>query len=548
LILVTQNNVFGQKKAELAFENSELIHRGELFYTDSVQLRQQLQNVQLEAYKKGYVACSFDSIVPKDSLNTLIFGSIGPKFKTIALTIDEPTKKLLRKLGVAPKSIEEIRTDPAILGTTLQSVLNSLVNNGYPFAKVGLEHLSLEGNQLHASLTIQPNMRLAWKSIELIGKNLKISSKFIASYLHISPGDWYDESVVQLIPTRLKQLTYLKQTKPAALLYTPEGVIVYVYLEGKAVSSFNGTVGLQQNPVSLNYQFTGDLRLKLQNSFKHGELFELNWRSIAPGSPQLKTQLTYPFLLNTPFGIDAQFQLVKRDSSFLELKSGLGIAYYLSSGNTLKGFYRNYNSSTFGANSSTFGTVKNNSYGLSISHQTIDYVPNPHNGIIWVIETSAGQRKLTKDTFSTKALVFNSRFQLDWYFPLFKKWIIRTGVNAETYSTKDIQQNELIRFGGNLNQRGFMEDELLATSKATGTVELRFILDQNSFLFAFYDQSWYERNTSNYLSDAPRGFGTGISFGTSVGIFNLSYALGQQLNNPVLLRDSKIHFGYIAYF
>ena len=107
---------------------------------------------------------------------------------------------------------------------------------------------------------------------------------------------------------------------------------------------------------------------------------------------------------------------------------------------------------------------------------------------------------------------------------------------------------ELLRFGGNLNQRGFMEDELLATSKTTGTLELRFILDQNSFLFAFYDQSWYERNTSNYLSDTPRGFGTGISFGTSVGIFSLSYALGQQFNNPILLRDSKIHFGYVAYF
>jgi hemolysin activation/secretion protein len=106
-----------------------------------------------------------------------------------------------------------------------------------------------------------------------------------------------------------------------------------------------------------------------------------------------------------------------------------------------------------------------------------------------------------------------------------------------------------LRFGGNLNQRGFLEDELLASTKSTATVETRFILDQNSNLFAFYDQSWYERNASTgYVHDTPRGFGAGLSFGTSVGIFSITYALGKQFNNPILLRDSKIHFGYVAYF
>ena len=106
-----------------------------------------------------------------------------------------------------------------------------------------------------------------------------------------------------------------------------------------------------------------------------------------------------------------------------------------------------------------------------------------------------------------------------------------------------------MRFGGNLSQRGFLEDELLSTTRTTATVEYRFILDRNSFLFAFFDQSWYERNLStSYLNDHPLGFGAGISFGTNIGIFSLTYALGQQQNNPILLRDSKIHFGYVAYF
>ncbi|MNV47097.1 hypothetical protein D3C71_1389530 [compost metagenome] len=119
---------------------------------------------------------------------------------------------------------------------------------------------------------------------------------------------------------------------------------------------------------------------------------------------------------------------------------------------------------------------------------------------------------------------------------------------SETFYTNNIQQNELLRFGGNLSQRGFMEDELLGTYRATFTIEPRFILDQNSYLFVFYDQSWYERNLQSYVHDAPKGFGAGLCFGTNIGIFSLTYALGQQFSNPILFRDSKVHFGYVAYF
>jgi outer membrane protein assembly factor BamA len=79
-------------------------------------------------------------------------------------------------------------------------------------------------------------------------------------------------------------------------------------------------------------------------------------------------------------------------------------------------------------------------------------------------------------------------------------------------------------------------------------VEYRFLLDQNSRAFLFFDQSFYERNSSGYAQDHPFGFGAGFSFGTPIGIFSIQYALGSQQNNPILIKNGKIHFGYIAYF
>jgi outer membrane protein assembly factor BamA len=519
-------------------------------FPDTNNLKSYFQELQFEAYKRGYLTFSLDSVTRIDSVSYRVTGSVGPRFRQVDFTIEPETRTLLRKMGIQPRTVSSSKANPAEVGRLLQQILTVLENSGYPFAKVGLENLEIEGTHIKTTLVVRKNAEVRWTKIRIIGEKINVSERFIANYLHLETGKPFSQEVVNLIPLRMKQINYLKETKPAELLFTEEGAELYLYLESKPVSLFNGTVGLQQDPVKLNYQLTGDLRLKLQNVLRHGELLDLNWRSIQPGSPQLKVLLTYPYLFNTPFGIDGSFQLFKRDTTFLELKSTIGVNYFLSAGNTLKAFYRNANSSLLGSTSSSgnFGTVKSNQYGLSLTHQAIDYLPNPRRGFIWIVEGSAGQRNVTKDTVVTQSLLFSGRAQIEAYLPLGKRNVIKLASVSETYYTDNIQQNELLRFGGNLSQRGFLEDELLSTTRTTATIEYRFILDRNSFLFAFLDQSWYERNTGSYLSDHPLGFGAGLSFGTNIGIFSLTYALGQQQGNPILFRDSKIHFGYIAYF
>ena len=116
-------------------------------------------------------------------------------------------------------------------------------------------------------------------------------------------------------------------------------------------------------------------------------------------------------------------------------------------------------------------------------------------------------------------------------------------------SGKYLLKNELFRLGGQKSLRGFNELSLLATSYTYGNVELRYLLAQNSFLFAFYNQGYLQyRVPKSSYSDYPLGFGTGINFETNLGILSVSYALGKQKNNPLNLRQGKIHFGITALF
>ncbi len=554
MFVLFAKSAFSQQTANLNIADLKAItKRTKISFFSSSELTTELNNIRSQAFKKGYIGFSIDSTVTVDSLTRDVYGSVGPRFKNIKLFFSDSSVLALRRIGINANRNRnaEIGTTPEAVGAYLNSIIVSFENKGYPFAKLKFDSLFVKDNTLSAILNVESGPMVRWKGVEIVSQKSNFSERFISAYFHIQKGDPFNQEELDQFPNRILQLTYLKETKPHELLFTTEGAVLYLYLESKPVSSFSGTVGLQQDPVKFTTQFTGDVRLKLLNTLKRGELLELNWRSIQAGSPQLKLALNFPFLFNTPFGIDGGFNLFKRDSTFLELKSTLGVNYFLSQGNQLKAFYQRYSSNLLSSTSSNlanYGSSVSNQYGLSIQHIQVDYLPNPRKGVTWITTASVGNRTLTRDSITSQHLIYNFGAKGELYIPLGKRFVFKTSGNAETFYTSAIQQNELLRFGGNLLQRGFLEEELLATTRATATAEFRMLLDKNSNIFVFFDQSWYERNTSAYVNDHPYGFGTGISFGTNLGIFSISVALGKQFDNPILLRDSKVHVGYIAYF
>lgn len=291
------------------------------------------------------------------------------------------------------------------------------------------------------------------------------------------------------------------------------------------------------------------------NVLKQGESLNIDWKSIQAQTQSLNLHLIYPYLFKTSFGIDGKFSLYKRDTTFLELKTTAGINYYLSPSHYIKAFF-NFNSSNklSGANNNpTFtnlASIRQSSYGLGYYFRRLDYIPNPSTGMKIDIDVSIGSRKskVVDSLAFTKTNTFRMSALFEGFIPLFKRNVLRLVGDVDVYYAPIFYENETYRFGGLNSLRGFNEQELFATSKCTALIEYRFLLDRNSHVFAFYNISWYENNAKKYVTDTPYGFGLGLSFGTKIGIFSVSYALGKQLSNPIEFRNGKIHFGYIAYF
>ncbi|MEP6806878.1 MAG: hypothetical protein ABI892_20285, partial [Flavobacterium sp.] len=69
----------------------------------------------------------------------------------------------------------------------------------------------------------------------------------------------------------------------------------------------------------------------LKNAFGTGESIGLVWQQLQPKSPRLNLQLQLPYIFNSPFGIDFSFELFKKDSAYLNIRSQFCLLYALIS-------------------------------------------------------------------------------------------------------------------------------------------------------------------------------------------------------------------------
>lgn len=555
LTLFSSSVLYAQKKYVLSLESDRVLPSskidGKQFETKEG-LYNFVNDKRYSLIKKGYVLANIDSVRwENDTANIVFF--VGPKFDKLEIKVDSSDQSIIRKIpGVNERLLSKIKFGSKEISAIMRRINNYLVDNGYPFAEVKLEVEKIETPITNGFLKISEGPQVAIKEIYIKG-TATISEKFVINAIAIQQGDLYNRSNLSDISSRIDQIQFLSEIKPHELLFTDEGVELYLYLESNQVSLVNGVVGLQPDPVTDQNIITGDIRLKLQNILKRGELFSVNWRSLQPTTQDLEVRLTYPFLFNTPFGIDAMFDLYKQDSSFLTTNFNLGIQYFLRGGNYIKAFYEADNSNVLsgGVNSSeNYVSVSTNRYGIGVFRQQFDYLPNPSRGLRFELELSAGQRSSSGPTTDSilNTTTFRGDLSIEFFIPLAKRHVLRFANSTSTYYAPEIFKNEEFRFGGLQTQRGFNEEILRATTLTTFMLEYRFLVDRNSHAFTFFDQSIYENNVNGYTRDDPFGFGAGFSFGTNIGIFSISYALGKQFDNPILLRDGKVHFGYVAYF
>ncbi|MGB0881779.1 MAG: POTRA domain-containing protein [Vicingaceae bacterium] len=527
------------------------------------ELNDELSNVLSQLQQQAFLMATLDSIII-DSSYYKTYINLGKTFKWNTLTNKNIDEEVLSKIGFRDKLYNNKPFSKKQLQNFFRKIILYYENNGHPFASIKLDSTIISNNKLSAQLYLEKNKRYKIDSV-LIKGNAKISPQYIKNYIRIKDGDTYNEEAIRKISSRIKELPFVAEEKKWKIIFTEEKSKILLYLKKKQASRFDGILGLLPEEETGKLRLTGDLKLNLINSFHNGEKIEFNWRAIQENTQDLKFNVLYPFLVNTPIGLDYNFKLYKKDTTFIDVGHKIGLRYLLKGNNYFKVFFHNKSSSLLSqagfANLSalpSYADVSSQLYGIEIHNEKLDYLLNPRKGHQVTISGSSGNKSIKQNPqideklyegVNLKSTLYNAELNANYYIPLSKRSVIKLASKSSYTFNENLFENELLRIGGLHTLRGFDEESIFANLYTIETLEYRYLLEQNSYLYLFFDGAYYESDAlDQFIADRPFGFGTGMSFETKAGIFSISYAVGKQFDNPIEFRSAKIHFGFVNFF
>lgn len=539
---------------------------------------------QLPTYlqAKGFVTASIDSLVI-DSADAHIQLYIGERYQWAALDAKDVDPHVLVAVGWRDHLFKDQPFDFTQVTQWQEKILAYLENNGYPFAKVYLDSLQIDGGSVRGQLKLDKGLLYTIDSIRVFG-DARISNEYLQRFLDIRNGSHFSKEKLLRISRKMRELTYVEEEYPSKLIWLGTGSILEMYLKPKRSSQVNVLVGFLPNNDQLSSKkllITGEALLNLKNAFGSGETIVINWQQLQVKSPRFNLLYQHPYLFNTPIGLDLSVSMFRKDTTFLNVNFQLGAQYALNMNQSTKLFIQKFQTILNGVpiervlstrrlpDEADVNTVN---LGIDYDFNNTNYRRNPTKGNELRIITTAGIKKIKRntailelkdpgdpsfdfrslyDTMKLKTYQFTVRVNAAKYFPLGaqNRTTIKAGVTGGFLQSANIFRNELFQIGGYKLLRGFDEESQYLSQFVVGTAEFRYLVGQDSYFYAFTDGGWGRNNSQNAnVSYTYIGTGLGLAFQTRAGIFNLAWAIGKRSDLEFNLRQSKIHFGFASYF
>ncbi|MBX2931592.1 MAG: hypothetical protein KF781_06595 [Chitinophagaceae bacterium] len=543
-------------------------------FSDTISCEKYITQLPSLLQSKGYISAALDSIIKQNNHYT-VYVFVGEKYIWKELKIKEQDKLILSAASIKQNIFYQKPFNPEVVKQVQEKLLDYFEIIGYPFASIGFDSLVIENKEVSAQLLINKGILYKMDSIKIIG-NAKISKNFLYKYLSMPMGGIYNIEKLQSVEKKLTALPYITQTQPLQLTMLGSSFITNVFLNNKKSNQVDAIIGLMpENPqTGGSLLLTVDAKLKLQNAFATGETIGLIWQQIQPKSPRLNIQFQRPYIFNTQFGVDAYFDLFKKDSSFLNIQAAVGINYMPSTQQNVKLFFQSYRTNLLEVDTSTIKFTKQlpdvvdvsvNSIAAEYNFNNTNYTFNPRSGNDINVKTSVGTRTIRKnntisqikdpnfnynslyDSVQIHTYQLNVQIKAAHYFPLGKYATLKTALQSGIINSPSIFRNEMFRIGGIKLLRGFDEESIFTDKYIVGTTEFRYLYGQNAYFCGFTDIG-YTYNTITQKKYYYVGIGTGISFETKQGIFNIMIAAGKRNDLPLSLRQSKIHIGFVSLF
>lgn len=534
--------------------------------------------------QNAYLTASIDSLIFQNDRTASARLHLGPAMHWVRLRpASAADARWLDAAGFREKLFAGKALRYEILLQQEQQILRQAENNGYPFAAVQLDSLELNAEgAVSAVLRVDQGPFFSF-ALPKVNGNVRLPARYLPQYLGLRAGVPYSHARVLRIRERINSLLFVETLANPTVTFAGSEARVNLFLQKKRASRFDFIIGLlpQTNNTDGQLLVTGSLSAAFLNALNLGERLSLEFERLRPETQKLDVQAGIPYLFGLPFGLEGRLNIFRRDSSWLDAQSELGIRYLLEGGNYVQFFWENKSSSLQRVDTAAILQnrrlpavldLRQNGFGLETNLSQLDYRFNPRSGWFLQLRGVAGFNSVLRNTeievlrdpaqpeFNFASLYDSiagraARFRLEGRAEYFLPLLLRSTLllrlrGGGIFSENPVYANEQYRLGGNKLLRGFDEESLFATRYVVTTLEYRLLLSQNAFLSAFTDYGYLENKTDrNRFFLRPWGIGAGLNFETQAGIFGISLAAGRRdAGLRFDWRSPKFHLGYVNLF
>lgn len=532
---------------------------------DSLSARQQVRELTSRLQQDGYLTASADSFFfRRDTLYVAFY--LGQRFRWAYLRPANPADDVWAETGFKEKYYRQAFVNPVQFARLQQDILTWAENKGYPYARLQLDSVAITGSTIAGRFQLDKGPLVVFDSLQVVGSS-RAGHQFLKRYLQIYPGQPYSQQLVDRADKLLRALPYVVLRQPTQVGFSLSRARVYLAIDEKKANQFDGMIGFLPNPRQQNkLLINGELNLAVHNIRGSGKQLGLQWRKVAQGSQVLDAHYGHPHILGSPLSLETHFHLYKQDSAFLNLRPRAQLSYYTGKGSKVS-FFSEVRSSRLLLSApgvlsrqDSLADVRYHAYGMGLQHKKLDDLYFPKSGYRTEVQLAAGNKTRLKhpafeaayyDTLDLKTTQWAGSWRGEYYLPLGSKGVLLTRLQGEALLSQQLFRNDLFRVGGLNSIRGFPDFAFYAAAYAVSTLEYRLYTEADSYVLLFYDQGYYRRNLKeDKIQQYPSGLGAGISFSTGAGIFQFIYAVGKsrELDQPLNLNFSRVHFGLVSRF
>ena len=501
----------------------------------------EIEDSLISLKKTGNINAIVKSFLMIDSLNFNVEIEKNQKIKYLQVINEAKFDKLVKSILSSYKSEEGlIKIDETDI--IVREISKKLSKEGFPFAKV-----SFKNHDLSQSSVIRSNLNIDYGSRRYLDKIIvkgyeDFPDNFTKNIFKINKNRFFDIDKATKQSKLIDNTNFARNIKEPEILFTNDSTSLYLYLEKIRRNSFDGFISFDSEENSGKINIQGYAKISLNNTFNTGEKINFDFKSQKNQDRSLNSNFIFPYFLGSPFNLKYSLNLIQKDSSYTSNENSIDLELNLNKVKVGIGFQKNESYSD-----SQIEFVENfNSKLYNVSSEY--FIPDSDDKLI------SEKFKLLVKYGSGKKIQLNNESHLNKFkLELFKKFNfssrfkLQSSFIREKINSKNLVNNELIRFGGSESIRGFDDNSIFADGYTLLATNLNFYLNDTIYIYGIFDLANYTNSILDLDQNIYSG-GIGFSTLTENGVISINYSKGNNWGNSFNLKNAKINVIFTTFF